>query len=214
MQPTQAAYANSANAQNFEVHKGDQFILALDASGSMNATDTPSGESRFKYALETFKVFVQEANKLDPDGVSFYSFQGNKVDQHADVKTTDEIDQMIKKLTPGGGTPTDKAIAAAYKEHKAKGSAQTLFIMVTDGEPSDPEAVKKTCIDITNDIKNEMEFRISIVTVGNRSAELDKWLEDLDEHLDGAKYDIIDISKMEEVDFQQACANAIAGGHV
>lgn len=214
MQPTAAAALNPDNASNFELHKGDQFIIAVDASGSMQMQDTPSGESRFVYTLESLKAFVSQAAQWDPDGVSFYSFSGTKVDQHPDVKTVDEVNDLIKKIHIGGGTPTDKAISAAYAEHKSKGSSQTLLIVFTDGEPSDPEAVKKTIVDITNDVKNEMEFRISILTVGQRSAELDTWLENLDEHLDGAKYDIVDISKLEEVDFTTACANAIAGGHV
>jgi Mg-chelatase subunit ChlD len=213
MEPTQAAMDNKNNANNFEVHKGDQFILAVDTSGSMQNTDTPSGENRFKYTMETFKVFVREAAKLDPDGVSFYSF-ANNVDQHPDVSTIEEVDALLKKIHLGGSTATDKVIKAAYTEHKSKGSAQTLFILFTDGEPSDPDAVKKTVIDITNDVKSEMEFRISILTVGDRSAELDQWLNDLDEHLTGAKYDIIDVSKLEDVDFMTACSNAIEGGHV
>ena len=69
MQPTAAAAANPDNASNFELHKGDQFIIAADASGSMQQTDTPSGENRFKYTLETLKVFVREAAKWGFVGV-------------------------------------------------------------------------------------------------------------------------------------------------
>lgn len=198
------------NANNFELNKGDQFIIALDVSGSMQAQDTPSGQSRLAYTMETLKVFVREAAKWDPDGVSFYSFN-NRLEQHPDVTSVEQIDAMLAVLKPGGGTSTEVAITAAYQEHKKKGSEQTFLILFTDGEPSDPEAVKKAVVDITNQVKDEKEFRISILTVGHRSPQLDKWLDDLDDHLDAAKYDIIDIEKLEDVNFEDAVAKAIEG---
>lgn len=204
------AAAQTVNANNFELNKGDQFIVALDVSGSMQAQDTPSGQSRLAYTMETLKVFVREAAKWDPDGVSFYSFN-NRVDQHPDVQSVEQIEEMLKALKPGGGTSTELAIKAAYDEHKKKGSEQTFLLLFTDGEPSDPEAVKKTVVEITNQVKDEKEFRISILTVGQRSPGLEKWLTDLDDHLTAAKYDIIDVEKLEDVNFEQAVANAIEG---
>lgn len=197
-------------ANNFELNKGDQFVIALDVSGSMQAQDTPSGQSRLAYTLETLKVFVREAAKWDPDGVSFYSFN-NKLTQAPDVQKVEDIDALINSLKAGGGTATQLPITAAFEEHKKKGSEQTFLILFTDGEPSDGEAVKKAIIDITNQVKDEKEFRISILTVGNRTPELDKWLTDLDDNLTGAKYDIVDIRKLEEVNFEEAVANAIEG---
>lgn len=204
------AVTQPVNAANFELHKGDQFIVGLDISGSMQATDCPGGASRFNYVLETMKTFIKEATKWDPDGISFYAFN-TAVQAHPDVATVEEINEMIKKLKVGGGTRTDLAITAAFKEHTDKKNAQTFFMVFTDGEPSEPELVKKAIVDITNKVKDEKEFRICFLTVGERSPELDKWLDDLDDHLDAAKYDIVDIEKMEDVDFDQAVANAIDG---
>lgn len=208
--PATATQAAPIKASNFELHKGDQFIVGLDISGSMQAQDCPGNASRFNYVLETMKTFIKEASKWDPDGISFYAFN-NSVDAHPDVATVEEINEMIKKLKVGGGTRTDLAIKAAYKEHKDKKNEQTFFMIFTDGEPSDPEAVKNAVIDITKDVKDEKEFRISILTVGERTLQLDKWLDDLDDHLDGAKYDIVEIEKLEDVNFEQAVSNAIEG---
>lgn len=197
-------------ASNFELNKGDQFIIAFDISGSMQAQDCPGNTRRFDYVVETMKAFIGEAAKWDPDGVSFYTFN-NSLTVFPDVKTVQEINDKIGKLRPAGGTGTHLAITAAYKEHKAKGSEQTFLMVFTDGEPTDSDAVQKSIVDITKDVKDEKEFRICILTVGERSPELAKWLDDLDNHLNGAKYDIVKVEKLEDVDFERAVADAIEG---
>lgn len=197
-------------ANNFELNKGDQFIVAFDISGSMQAQDCPGNTRRFDYVIETMKAFIGEAAKWDPDGVSFYTFN-NSLTVFPDVKTVQEINDKIGRLRPGGGTGTHLAITAAYKEHKSKGSEQTFLMVFTDGEPTDPASVQKVIVDITKDVKDEKEFRICILTVGERSPELAKWLDDLDNHLTGAKYDIVKVQKLEDVDFERAVADAIEG---
>lgn len=195
---------------NFELNKGDQFIVAFDISGSMQTKDCPGPTTRFEYVKETMFVFIAEAAKWDPDGVSFYAFN-NRLTELPDVTSVDDIKAKIATLKPGGGTATHLPITAAFAEHTKKGSEQTFLMMFTDGEPSEPDLVKKAIIDITNKVKDEKEFRISILTVGERTPALDKWLTDLDDHLTDAKYDIVDIEKLEDVDFEQAVANAIEG---
>jgi Mg-chelatase subunit ChlD len=156
------------------------------------------------------KAFIGEAAKWDPDGVSFYVFN-NRLQTFPNVTTVAEINAKIATLKPGGGTNTHLAITAAYEEHKKAGSEQTFLMVFTDGEPSDPSAVQKAIVDITKGVKDDKEFRISILTVGERSPDLAKWLDDLDNHLTGAKYDIVKVERLEDVDFEQAIANAIEG---
>lgn len=199
-----------SSSSSFELNKGDQFIVAFDISGSMQMRDCPGNTTRFLYVLETMRVFIAEAAKWDPDGVSFYTFN-NKCTEYPDVTSVAEINDKIAAVKPGGGTATHLAINAAFAEHKKKNSEQTFLMLFTDGEPTEPELVKKSVIDITNQVKDEKEFRISILTVGQRSAELNKWLTDLDDNLTGAKYDIIDVEQLENVDFETAVANAIEG---
>lgn len=199
-----------SSSSSFELNKGDQFIVAFDISGSMQMRDCPGNTTRFLYVLETMRVFITEAAKWDPDGVSFYTFN-NKCTEYPDVTSVAEINDKIAAVKPGGGTATHLAINAAFAEHKKKNSEQTFLMLFTDGEPTEPELVKKAVIDITNQVKDEKEFRISILTVGQRSAELNKWLTDLDDNLTGAKYDIIDVEQLENVDFETAVANAIEG---
>lgn len=195
------------NPNNLELNKGDQFIIGLDISGSMGTTDCPGGMSRINYTLETLKTFVREAAKWDPDGVSFYPF-GVQCHAYPDM-LPDAIDAKLVGIKLEGATMTHLAIQAAYAEHKRKSNEQTFLMVFTDGEPSDPDALKKAIIDITNDVKDEKEFRIAFLTVGVRSTNLDAYLTALDDDLTGAKYDIVDVKRIEDVDFMAAVDGAL-----
>lgn len=195
------------NPQNLELHKGDQFIIGLDISGSMGATDCPGGMSRINYTLETLKTFVAEAAKWDPDGVSFYPF-GVTCHAYPDMLPAD-IESKLKNLKLEGATMTHLAIREAYREHQTKKNEQTFLMIFTDGDPTDPEAVKAEIIRITNDVKDEKEFRIAFLTVGVRTAALDQYLTALDDDLKGAKYDIVDVKRIEDVDFMAAVSGAL-----
>jgi uncharacterized protein with von Willebrand factor type A (vWA) domain len=198
------------NTNNLELNKGDDFIIALDISGSMQATDCPGGFSRIKYSLEQFQAFAKEAAKYDTDGVSLYAF-GMNVHSYPDV-SEDKLDGVIKELTGKqleGGTMTHLAIQKAWEEHKSRKNEQTVLMVFTDGEPMDENAVFKTIADITNNVKDEREFNIAFVTVGNRTPGLQAFLTKLDDAIPGAKYDIVDVKKLEEVDFYKSFEGAL-----
>lgn len=195
---------------NLEVNKGDEFIIGLDISGSMGTTDCPGGMTRIAYTLETLRTFSVEAAKYDPDGVSFYLF-GASLQVFKDV-TSDVISSKLTNIQLEPATQTHLAISGAYDEHKTKGSQQTFLLLFTDGAPSDAQAVKDAIVKITNDVKDPLEFRIAFITVGERPADLDAFLTDLDDNLvakDGAKHDIVDVKKIGEVDFMAAIAGAL-----
>lgn len=199
-----------SNTNNLELNKGDDFIIGVDVSGSMQATDCPGGVSRIKYAAENFRTFAKEASKYDTDGVSLYAF-GAKVTSFPDV-AADKIDATVDKLLDlplEGMTRTDQVIAAAYSEHKARNNEQTVLMLFTDGAPSDPDAVLKVIADITNEVKDEREFNVAFITVGERPADLQAFLAKLDDAIPGAKYDIVDVKKLEEVDFYTAFDGAL-----
>lgn len=194
---------------NLELNKGDQFIIGLDISRSMETQDCPGGMNRLAYTLETVKIFVREAAKWDPDGVSFYLF-GATVHAYPDL-LPDDIDTKLKALKTEGATMTHLAVDRAFAEHTAKKSEQTFLMIFTDGEPSHPDGLKRSIIEITKAVKDPNEFRIAFLTVGVRSAALDAYLINLDDTLtnDGAKYDIVDVKRLEEVDFMEAVNGAL-----
>lgn len=190
-----------------ELKKGDQVQFLVDRSGSMDTGDC-NGETRYNHVREKLKAFVRGASKYDPDGVSIHFFN-NRVETHTDVSNVDTVDQLIDQHRPGGGTATHLAIQAAWNEHQAKKSTATFVMIFTDGEPSEPDEVKRVIVNITNAMSNPEEFRLSFLTVGQRSAALSAWLSALDSDLKGAKYDIVGVEELDSVDFEGAIADLV-----
>lgn len=203
--PSAPAYNN-----NLELHKGDNFVICLDISGSMQAHDCPNGSTRLAYTLEQFTAFIKEASKWDTDGVSIYAF-GASVHAFSDV-SADKLDATIatiKGMRLESMTMTHLAIAKAWEEHTTKKNEQTVVMVFTDGEPTDYDGLTKTIADITQSVKDEREFNIIFITVGERSPELQAFLTTLDDDLPGAACDIVDVKRLEEVDFFTAFDGAL-----
>lgn len=196
------------NANNLELNQGDDFIIAIDVSGSMATKDCPGGLSRFEAALEKTKVFAHEAAKIDTDGVSVYRF-GEKVTKFPDI-TEDKLDAAIASTPPNEcATLTHEVVREAYKEHVDRKNEQTFLFIVTDGAPTDPGAVLKTIADITHKVADEKEFRIQFLTVGNIDSSLQRFLTQLDDAIPGAKYDIVDVKPLADVSFMAAVGGAL-----
>lgn len=209
---SEAAAAQQApapvNTNNLELNKGDNFIFGVDVSGSMDATDCPGNTKRIEYLKEKVVAFATEAGKWDTDGIDVLTF-GHQITPFLGV-TADKAAEIIGKLkATEASTDTAALIRAAYKLHKDGGKEQTVLFIATDGNPNDKDAVKQAIVDITNDVKDEREFNISFLTVGNIDSALKAFLDGLDDDLKGAKYDIVDVKKLEEVDFISAFAGAL-----
>lgn len=187
-----------------ELNKGDDFIFAIDVSGSMQTKDTPTGASRIDYVKEQLKAFITNAVQWDTDGVEVFTF-GAKITDLGKNQNGAMIDTL--KATESS-TMTHLAIQHARRLAKVDGGEQTVLFIITDGEPSDPDAVKETIRGIAAELKDEHEFAISILTVGKRSPALDQFLTDLDDNLK-AKHDIVDVRELESTDFEAAFAAAL-----
>lgn len=204
---TQAARADSTVGNNLELNKGDNFIFAVDVSGSMGTEDCPGGASRIEFLKEQVISFAIEASKWDSDGIDVLTF-GHQVIAHKGV-SADKAKELIGgfKATESS-TDTAGVIAKAYDLHKAGGYEQTVLFVATDGEPADRSKVMDTIRDIASRVKDPREFGISFLTVGNIDAGLRAFLTDLDDNLN-AKHDIVDVKALTEVDFMAAFAGAI-----
>lgn len=191
-----------------ELNKGDNFIFALDVSASMQTSDCPNGASRIDYLKEGVKTFVTEASKWDDDGVDIFTF-GQSV-RHLGAVTAEKAGDIIGGLKASEGmTDTAAVIRDAFALHQKAGKAQTVLFVATDGEPSDQDAVFKTIAGITEKLKDEHEFAISFLTVGQISPGLRAFLTKLDDALPGAKHDIVDVKALDEVNFIEAFAGAL-----
>jgi nitric oxide reductase activation protein len=189
-----------------ELNQGDDFIFLLDVSGSMGATDTPTGQTRYDFAKEKAIAFCNEAAKIDADGISIFRF-GHAITKFSDI-TPDQINKAFEGGANEMSTNTAGAIKAAWDEHLERKNEQTFVLIVTDGAPADKDAVKKTIIDITHAVKDEREFNIAFLQVG-QDKDVAAFLSALDDDLKGAKYDIVDVKRLEDVDFMAAVAGAM-----
>lgn len=181
-----------------ELNAGDNLIFFFDVSYSMGEKDTPSGASRLDYSKEKAIALVNQAVKYDPDGVDIGVFgKGARFVGKANGNNGPDLIGGLR--TTDGQTDTHLAIQAAYELHKSAGHKQTFCFLVTDGEPSDREAVKKTIAGIAEGLRDEHEFAIGILTVGKIDAGLQSFLTELDDTLQ-AKHDIVDVTALEEAE--------------
>lgn len=192
---------------NLELNKGDNFIICADISMSMGTKDCGS-MSRIEYMKEQLRTFATQASQWDEDGIDLITFGENvKVNPNIAGDKAIEIINGLKAVE--ASTDTAGAIRAAYKRHKETGSAQTFCMLFTDGEPNDRAAVKKAIVTISKELKDEHEFAISFITVGKIEPKLQEFLTELDDDLKDAPHDIVDVKRIEDVDFVAACAGAL-----
>lgn len=190
-----------------ELNKGDQFQIAVDVSASMTETDCPGGMSRIEYSKEKTILFAKKAGEWDPDGIDIFTF-GSKVTPIFNVSTEKASDIIGALKANEGSTDTAGVIREAYARHKALGSEQTVLFIITDGQPANKDAVRAEIVKITQDLKNEHEFAISFLKVG-QDAGIAAFLTELDDALPGAKHDIVDVKDLETTDFMAAFEGAL-----
>lgn len=199
-----------SNPNVFELNTGDQFGFAIDVSGSMESNDCVGGVTRINALKSKVIDFVKEASKYDPDGIDLKTF-GHKITSYDNV-TAEKAEEIIGGLKANeASTDTAGVIKAFYERYKEVGSKENYVVFVaTDGAPNDREAVKQAIIDITNELTHDKQFNISFLTVGPISEELRKFLTELDDDLKGAKFDIVDVKALDEVDFLTAFVGALS----
>lgn len=197
-----------SNGNNLELNVGDNFIFGVDVSGSMNAVDCPGGTKRIDYLKSKVITFIHEASKFDPDGVDVLTF-GQTVTPYRNV-TAEAAEKVVNGLTANEAmTDTAGLISAAFALHQEGGYEQTVLFVATDGAPANRGAVKKVIVDISHQLKDEHEFAISFLTVGQIDDGLRAFLTELDDDLKEAKHDIVDVKELDQVDFLTAFVGAL-----
>lgn len=173
------------------------FIIAIDASGSMSTEDMPGGRSRWVYMQETAAAFARDLGKLDSDGIDVITFGGSQIITHTGV-TADKVSQIFAERSPRGSTPLTEALQACFKA--AGKSDKKDFIMVfTDGVPDDKASAAKAIIDQSQLQETDDALTVLFVQVGHDAAATE-FLRKLDDDLTGAKFDIVDAKTMDEAE--------------
>jgi hypothetical protein len=201
----------------FEIDPNKQYILAGDISGSMESADPAcGGNTRYSYMLEKFEQFIKASEDFDPDGPTVLLFgESVQVFQNTNLEA---VKANLSNPTFEGWTNTHAVIEKAWELHQAEKAAAgshpgTVLMVFTDGSPTNRKAVAETIVKIANTIERDEEFSIAFLTVGTIDADLAAYLEKLDDELQGnggAKYDIVDVKPLEQVNFLKAVAGAIS----
>ena len=177
-------------------------IGLVDMSGSMGEADAPNNLTRWKYAEEFFKSFVDAVAPFDDDGMDFAFF--NNTLQPVEKVTPASFREEWNKRSPVAGTSLAPALEWALKLHfdrKAQGEGKsTLIVVLTDGEPQDRSQVPAVIINASQKLDRDEELAILFLQVGH-DGQATAFLAALDDDLQGkgAKYDIVDTKNVEDV---------------
>lgn len=182
------------------------FVVVVDASGSMSTEDMPNGRSRWQYMQETAAAFARDVGKLDDDGIDLVVFGGSQIQTYQGV-TPAKIEDIFQTRSPRGSTPLAEGLEAALK--CAGKSDKKDFIMVfTDGVPDDKDAAARVIVKASQSIANDDDLTILFVQVGRDSAAT-QYLRKLDDDLKGAKFDIVDAKTMDEAEAYASTAELV-----
>lgn len=207
-----------SDSDQYELNEGDEFIFAIDKSGSMQTNDAlleGKQVNRITRAKVKGTEYIRAGAKYDKTGPTLLAF-GSDVVVYENV-SEDKAEAILGKIQAQDGTTrTDLVIQKAWELHQASGSKQTVLFLLTDGEPTGipnaQEVVKEVIRAIASKVKasgNEHSFAISFVTVGTPNESLKAFLTDLDDNL-GAEIDIVDVKAIEEIgSLEQAFAGAL-----
>lgn len=192
---------------NLEALKNRDYVLVIDRSGSMSATDTPSGKTRFKECEESTLAIASKLNELDPDGITLIAF-GSAFKKYENT-TPEKVANVFKENEPMGSTnlsPVLKDVFSDYNKRKSAGNTKAngeMLIIVTDGQPNDESEVMKEIVKFGNTLGNaDEEYGISFIQIG-RDQEATNFLKRLDDDLvskHGAKHDIVDAKSFTEME--------------
>lgn len=195
------------------------YTLIIDKSGSMSTPDQEDGRSRWQAAQQSTLALAKKCEQLDSDGITVYIFSSRF--KRYDNVTSCMVGQVFRENYPMGTTNLAAVLQDAisdYFRRKSAGQAKPhgeTMIVVTDGEPDDRKAVMRVIIEATRQIENEEELAISLILVGS-DAKAARFLKALDDELQsaGAKYDIVDTVKLDEMEnmsLEEVLLNAIQG---
>lgn len=181
---------------NQQVLSEFDFIVLLDGSGSMTQTDCPRGQTRWQTAQETISAIARALGELDSDGIDVVTFAGAKVESFVGV-TADTVAQIFTG-NPMGSTPLAQALQAGI-ELAGKSDKKDFILVLTDGVPDDEGAAREVILAQANRQESDDDLTILFVQVG-KDTNATKYLQALDDQLVGAKFDIVDVKTVEEVE--------------
>lgn len=172
------------------------FIVAIDASGSMGTEDV-KGRSRWLAVQETAEQFTRDLAKIDSDGIGLVVFNGQGVESFDGVDAA-KLAEVFAARQPRSSTPLAEALTAALKL-AGKSDKKDFVIVFTDGVPDDKAAAARVIVDASNKLQSDDDLTFLFIQVGHDRPATD-YLRELDDNLKGAKFDIVDARTVAEAE--------------
>jgi hypothetical protein len=197
-----AAAAGAGFALNAETARDIDFMILLDASGSMaSASNRYAGKTRWNEAQETIFGISAALAQYDADGIDIVVF-GASVELIEGV-TPDQVQNVFNTRSPMGTTPLDQALAKVV-EKRVRTGKNTVAIVFTDGAPNDRDAVERIIVNAANGLDRDEQLTFLFVQIG-ADATAAAFLQYLDDELQakGAKFDIVDTIPVDEAETMQ-----------
>lgn len=183
-------------ALNAETATEYDFVIGLDASGSMAAASTRyPGKTRWQEAQETIFGLASILGQYDTDGIDVVVFGGNV--QVFEGVTAAKVNDIFTQRSPRGSTPLAEAIREIDKLNGD--GKKAVAIIFTDGEPDDRGAAEQAIIAAAAKLDKDEDFTILFVQIGDDQGAA-KFLAHLDDGLTSAKFDIVDTISAAEAD--------------
>lgn len=126
-------------------------VLFVDDSGSMDYVEPSEGMKRFDLMREVMKTVAFWATLMDPDGVVVRFFNSNA--EGNGLSSIKDVDDLLKTVVPDGMTPLGEQLENKILNKivlplmiKSELNRPVLTITLTDGEPSNKQAVIDTIV--------------------------------------------------------------------
>lgn len=178
--------------------------LLIDRSGSMATRDCPGGLSRWEWCAQQSQLLTKVTDSFLKEPLCLIVFADNFA-TYDNVKF-ERATRIFSTNQPDGMTNTGDALSKAIETHFARKQEQPQKIVpdvvavITDGEPNDPELVKREIVEATSKMTDPNELSITFLQVGSA-----QWgaalLRELDDNLvnEGAAYDIVDRKSFDQL---------------
>jgi hypothetical protein len=201
-------------AQTAILQNRDYTMILCRTSGP---TDNRSALDRaWKSAYSSIQALLTICEKIDQDGVILYTAchpqQCAQGFQRYDRVNSESLSAVLSENYPPDCRDFGSILHAAlgdYFQRKAQGATKPngeTIIALIDGEPGQRSSIVRMIVQATAQISHGEELAIGLLQVGDDPLATGFFTAlDDDLHLAGAKFDIVDTQKIEEITPENLC---------
>jgi uncharacterized protein YegL len=186
-------------------------VMMVDDSASMGTLDCPGKKSRWQWCREHIQDMYTDNNGLLQKNISIITFDSNYRSYRNCLPS--KLADVFNSVTPAGETNMAPALDEAFSLVRAQLERRepALISLISDGRPTDVEAVKKSIVAEVNKLAHPELLSIVFLEVGTP----EHYLHELDEDLvkQGASKDIVSVVPFGSVSSQSltvTLASAVA----